>query len=293
MSDTKNRICKSEINSAKNDRKIRGGGKIKYGIIRNTKNTRQEEIIISTKQISIAICDGNSWDAGLLEDYIRRSFPDAEITKLTKGQQLIKRMSENPNQFHLIFLEIEFSDDNGIRVAQEIRKFNKTVGLVFVAENENYYRQAFDVFALQYLLKPIDYPKLKRVLDFLDTNVQRYYESVIEERVVCFRYRSQFYTIKHSDIQYISSSLHTVNFYMEDGSVIHCRGKLSDFENQLKDSTFLRCHQSFFVNLSKTMGMKADGFIMKDITVPISRTYLKESQRQYREYLNQKDMVIE
>ena len=103
-------------------------------------------------------------------------------------------MSENPNQFHLIFLEIEFSDDNGIRVAQEIRKFNKTVGLVFVAENENYYRQAFDVFALQYLLKPIDYPKLKRVLDFLDTNVQRYYESVIEERVVCFRYRSQFYT---------------------------------------------------------------------------------------------------
>lgn len=80
---------------------------------------------------------------------------------------------------------------------------------------------------------------------------------------------------------------------MEDGSVIHCRGKLSDFENQLKDSTFLRCHQSFFINLSKTMGMKADGFIMKDITVPISRTYLKESQRQYREYLNQKDMVIE
>ena len=67
MSDTKNRICKSDINSAKNDRKIRGGGKIKYGIIRNT---RQEEIIISTKQISIAICDGNSWDAGLLEDYI-------------------------------------------------------------------------------------------------------------------------------------------------------------------------------------------------------------------------------
>ena len=63
--------------------------------------------------------------------------------------------------------------------------------------------------------------------------------------------------------------------------------------SQLKDSTFLRCHQSFFVNLSKTMGMKADGFIMKDITVPISRTYLKESQRQYREYLNQKDMVIE
>ena len=103
MSDTKNRICKSDINSAKNDRKIRGGGKIKYGIIRNTKNTRQEEIIISTKQISIAICDGNSWDAGLLEDYIRRSFPDAEITKLTKGQQLTSVCQKIPISFILFF----------------------------------------------------------------------------------------------------------------------------------------------------------------------------------------------
>ena len=91
-------------------------------------------------------------------------------------------MSENPNQFHLIFLEIEFSDDNGIRVAQEIRKFNKTVGLVFVAENENYYRQAFDVFALQYLLKPTRCIRnLREFLIFWIANVQRYYESVIEE----------------------------------------------------------------------------------------------------------------
>ena len=75
--------------------------------------------------------------------------------------------------------------------------------------------------------------------------------------------------------------------------MIHCRGKLSDFENQLKDSTFLRCHQSFFVNISKTMGMKADGFIMKDITVPISRTYMKEVSRdKYREYLNREKILF-
>ena len=244
-------------------------------------------------QFSIAICDGNSWDAGLLEEYIRRSLPDAEITKLTKGQQLLNRMTENPNQFQLVFMEIEFFEDNGIRIAQEIRKFNKNVQIIFVTESEKYYRQAFDVFALQYLLKPVDAEKIKKLLNFLDTNTQRHSEAAEEERIVCFRYRSRFYTIKHSDIQYISSSLHTVNFHLEDESVIHCRGKLSDFDEQLKDSQLFRCHQSFFVNLGKTMGMKADGFIMKnkDITVPISRTYLKEAQKKYRAYLDQKELI--
>lgn len=242
------------------------------------------------KQFSIAICDGNSKDAGVLEEYIRKSLPDAEITKLTRGQQLLKRMTEDPNQFQLIFMEIELNGDNGIRIAQEIRKFNKTTGIVFVTRSDKYYKQAFEVFALQYYLKPLEYEKFQKIFDFLDINEQKHCEVVTEERIVCFRYRSQFYTIRHSDIQYISSSLHTVNFHLEDGGQIHCRGKLSDFEEQLRDSSFLRCHQSFFVNINKTVGMKADGFIMKDIVVPISRTYLKESQKKYREYLSQREV---
>lgn len=51
------------------------------------------------KPITIAICDGNSRDAGVLEEYVRKLLPDAEITKLTKSHQLLNRMTENPNQF--------------------------------------------------------------------------------------------------------------------------------------------------------------------------------------------------
>lgn len=34
-------------------------------------------------------------------------------------------------------------------------------------------------------------------------------------------------------------------------------------------------HQSFFVNISKVIGMKTDGFIMKDFTVPKRKTVAK------------------
>lgn len=43
--------------------------------------------------------------------------------------------------------------------------------------------------------------------------------------------------------------------------------------------------------MNKTMGMKADGFIMRDIVVPVSRTYMKEAQKQYRNYLNEKELL--
>ncbi len=38
------------------------------------------------------------------------------------------------------------------------------VGIIFMTKSEKYYRQAFEVFALQYLLKPLTYEKLKKFL---------------------------------------------------------------------------------------------------------------------------------
>ena len=82
-------------------------------------------------QLSIAICDGNERDMEILETHIRKSFPDAEITSFTQGQSLIDQVVENPNQFQVIFMETEFPDDNGIRIAAEIRKLNKSAGIIF------------------------------------------------------------------------------------------------------------------------------------------------------------------
>ena len=105
------------------------------------------------------------------------------------------------------------------------------------------------------------------------------------EKIIYFRYRSQIFTIKQNEVSYISSSLHTVNFHLVNGESIHCRGKLCDFQEQLTNSSFLRCHQSFYVNMKEIMGMKADSFVLKDTVIPISRTYMKASQKAYREYL--------
>lgn len=72
---------------------------------------------------------------------------------------------------------------------------------------------------------------------------------------------------------------------MTDGSILQCRGKLKDFEKQLENSTFLRCHQSFIINMERITGAKNDSFRIGAHVIPISRSYNRVAHEKYDEYL--------
>lgn len=235
---------------------------------------------MAMKEAVIAICDDASDDAMLLHKYVAQSVPTAKIEIYASGQDMVRRLQKDNEMFDLIFLEISMENENGVRIAQRIRRLNSHVPIVFVSRSEEYYREAFDVFAFQYLLKPVTFEKIQAVIRMWDDT-----DDGAENKIIHFKYRSRIYTYKHGDIEYISSSLHTVNFHMTNGKIMHCRGKLSDFDEQLKDSLFIRCHQSFYVNIEHVLGMKSDTFIMRDTTIPISRSYIKGAQNAYKEYL--------
>ena len=233
------------------------------------------------KHSTVAICGESTRDFLQLEEYICEAVPEAVIVKYTKGELLSANIREKRNNFDIIFIDIDMKDERGLQLAREIRQFNRQVPLVFISQNETCYRQAFDLFVMQYLLKPVERQKIQEIFQMLDGT-----EDEVEEKIIYFRYRSRIYTLKQKDILYISSSLHTVNFHLANGECVHCRGKLSDFEDQLKDGDLFRCHQSFYVNMKKTMGMKTDCFILPDNVIPISRTYIKEAQELYQQYLH-------
>ena len=104
-------------------------------------------------------------------------------------------------------------------------------------------------------------------------------------RALYFRYRTHVYTLQHDHLAYISSSLHSVTFHLTDGKKISCRARLGDFSGQLSDSSFLRCHQSFCINMEKVTSLKKNSFVVGQTEIPISRTYLKTARKKYKDYL--------
>lgn len=170
---------------------------------------------------------------------------------------------------------------DGLETIRKIREKEMAVAVLFMSKSDEYYRDAFDLFAYNYLLKPVTEETLEYVMEPLKKRLN----SGNDERVIHFQYRARVYTLRHSQVSYITSSLHIVNFHMTDGSTLQCRGKLKDFEKQLENSIFLRCHQSFIVNMERVTGAKNDSFRIGEHVIPISRSYNRTAHEKYDEYL--------
>ena len=112
----------------------------------------------------------------------------------------------------------------------------------------------------------------------------RYAGVKAEERCI-FATGNRFIHCQHDHLAYISSSLHSVTFHLTDGKKISCRARLGDFSGQLSDSSFLRCHQSFCINMEKVTSLKKNSFVVGQTEIPISRTYLKTARKKYKDYL--------
>lgn len=145
-----------------------------------------------------------------------------------------------------------------------------------------FYKEAFEVFAFNYITKPVGIGELEHVMKPILHSCE-----LDGGKALHFQYRTQIYTLQHRRLVYISSSLHNVVFHLTDGTVIRCRARLADFSDQLADSSFLRCHQSFLINLDKVTSLNKNSFMVGGTEIPISRNYLKNSRQKYKDYLEQ------
>lgn len=227
-----------------------------------------------------AVCVSVESEAVWLQQQIAELLPGADIELFHSGAALLDTLEREENSFDLIILECHAGEIDGLHITEKIRQKDKLLPVIFISDTEEYYREAFDLFAFQYFLRPVTEAALRAALESVGVIWGR-----TAEHTLHFQYRSRIYTLKHSMITHISSSLHTVNFHLSDGRTAHCRGKLDDFAEQLENSSFLRCHQSFFVNLDYVVGMKNDSFVLADTEVPISRSHAKKAQEVFLRHL--------
>ncbi|GLC87629.1 response regulator [Lysinibacillus piscis] len=68
------------------------------------------------------------------------------------------------NDVDLAFLDIEIADDNGIELARQLRINNTEIDIVFTTSHTDYAMQAYDVYPLDYMIKPISKSRLMQTI---------------------------------------------------------------------------------------------------------------------------------
>lgn len=164
----------------------------------------------------------------------------------------------------VVFLDIKMPGLDGFDVAKEILTFNEPPLIVFATAYDEYAVKAFDIMAIDYILKPFskqrltrtverikeakekgsDQSDLKEIIDKLkDRSATKEFVriSVVEKgRIILLSPQEVFFCDAHEG----ASKVHT-----EDKDYL-CSATLNELENHLQGEDFFRVHRSFLINLN-------------------------------------------
>lgn len=226
--------------------------------------------------LHIAICDDEQEEIEKLTALIKSYDTDIIISAFKNGRILLDELSDTDTPFDIIFLDIYMPGPDGIKTAKLLRENFIDTKIIFVSSSRDHYPQAYDVFAFNYLEKPVERSKLFRVLDAAVREIGRK-----NAYKISFSYKSTSYTIDCCDICYIESFNKRVMFHLYDNSIIQCCRRLDDVEKDLPKPGFIRCHQSFIVNSAHIHEMGVGGFRVGQSIIAISKRYAKTAREQY------------
>lgn len=228
----------------------------------------------------IAICDDCMKDAQSIKKYL----DGQEVGIYFNAESLLADVEDKRKWYDLYLLDIYMENSiNGIELAERLRKVQEEAFICFVSTSDDFYREAYDLYAVQYLIKPVQEESVKKLLGRVQKEIARLSEN--KERSFIYSRWGKSGLIPYGKIRYISSSGHTLFVYCTDGKVQESTGKLNDLEQQLCGDTFLRCHQSFIVNVYHVEGLNGSELTVGGEQVPVSRRYYAAVKKRYQEML--------
>ena len=228
----------------------------------------------------IAICDDVEVERFVLKRqlmaYFRSTGEEADIQEFVSGESLLADIEEDYIWPDLIFLDIYMGALNGMETARRLRSMNVKAPIVFLTASPDFALESYEVEASGYLLKPAEEEQTNTLL-------RRLLKTDLRKRIAV-KCKRQFRYPFIDDMLYLESDRHTVTIHMLDGSKLVTADKLGELEKKIGDDRFLRCHQSYLVNMEHIVDVD-DGFVLRDrTTVPIRVRGRKEVVDQYNRF---------
>ena len=216
----------------------------------------------------IAVCDDEELFRIEFKSVLYKVLINAEydIDTFSGGSSLYEAFLKNP--FDLVFLDIEMPGLDGITLAKRLRAVSENVQIVFLTSHIEYALEGYEVNALRYLVKPVDMNKLSEVLKYIQDKKNN-------SRQIMIKHEGEDIVIDISDIIYMESMDKNVRIVTSKSEYI-TRYNISDYEEELKNSGFLRIHRGYLISLSKVKKIVKNDVVMDgDISLPVSRSNIK------------------
>lgn len=205
---------------------------------------------------------------------------DFQIVTYNTGMMLLGDIEEGRVQPDVIFMDIKLAEGSGIRIAKDILKLLPTCQIIFVSGYDDYYLDVYEVEHIYFIKKPLEE---KYIADAMKKALSKIDKS--RDEIFGFTSNSKTTLLPLKQIMYFEKEKRKILVYTIDGKCHEYYGKMDELMTRL-DEAFIRCHNSYVVNISKIVGMGKDKFIMGDNReIPISRMYYKPAKEKFLDHI--------
>ncbi len=193
--------------------------------------------------------------------YLLEKIPNVQVigeaTNSTEALELIKALN-----YDLVLIDIQMPGLSGLDVVAAIKELPNVPAVVFVTAYGEYAVKAFELDAVDYLMKPIDEDRLTHTIDKVEKRLSAAQpaaapavkqdvpqeKSVIDIERIPVESRGKTLLLPMREIVYISSRNDIVFVHTADNTFI-TRFTLKTLEERLASKSFLRVHRGYIVNL--------------------------------------------
>jgi DNA-binding LytR/AlgR family response regulator len=180
----------------------------------------------------------------------------------------------NKNTYDLIFLDVDIDEMSGVELGKKIRMKNEEVEMIFVTAYPDFSMKAYEIFALNYILKPIDEEIFQKTMNKAVENLRNKHIA-ISEKFIEVAVKQESRNLFYNDILFLEKYGKNVKIHLSDGSNLEHRAALNDYEDELDSKNFLRCHRGYIVNISKIERYTYNDLYLKNSekTIPVGRKF--------------------
>lgn len=163
-------------------------------------------------------------------------------------ESLVKSKEGTDQRIDVIFLDISMPKTSGMQLAEALHKLKNPPAVVFVTAYSEYALEAFNVDAVDYLMKPVETDRLNRALDKVEAIVKPAPASHPTQERIPVEKGGRKVLVPVYQIRYIEAKDDYSCIYT-DGDRFLSTISLAKLEQKLTPHGFFRVHRGYIVNL--------------------------------------------
>lgn len=167
--------------------------------------------------------------------------------------------------YDMIIMDIDLPGMNGLEAAHRLRELDERTVLMFVTNLAQYAINGYEVSAVDFVVKPVNYRtfehKLTRALTFVPEK---------HRPALLLKTEMGTVTVELDDVKYVEVQGHNV-YYHTVKNTYRTRGSLKQAEQELDDPQFFMCDKCYLVNLAYVEGVNGNTITVDGKELNVSR----------------------